>query len=265
MSLIGNYSVLNKSCGRWLAGNSTAHASGVGTNTATCSARLKWADWRNFSMQDRAAGTGSIQNLAAKPNGYYPPGAWALPSKAGNVSRYGGLISISISGSGALGRNIDGSTTISLTASGTGQLVVSGMGSFTMNVTGSGSIVATRAAVGSFTASLSASGALLGKGNITGTTTLTLTAAATRYATGELAGDFSANYEFSPDNLARAVWDALAAEYGVNGSFGEYVSAIKAKTDSLTFTVAGKVDSNIKYVNNTLVTGSGTAGSPWGP
>lgn len=43
------------------------------------------------------------------------------------------------------------------------------------------------------------------------------------------------------------------------------VDAIKAKTDSLTFTVAGQVDSNITYVNDTEVTGAGTEGNPWGP
>lgn len=43
------------------------------------------------------------------------------------------------------------------------------------------------------------------------------------------------------------------------------VDAIKAKTDSLTFTVAGKVDSNIKAVNNVTVTGTGAVGDEWGP
>lgn len=43
------------------------------------------------------------------------------------------------------------------------------------------------------------------------------------------------------------------------------VTAIKAKTDSLTFTVAGQVDANIESVNTTAVTGSGTEGDPWGP
>jgi hypothetical protein len=42
------------------------------------------------------------------------------------------------------------------------------------------------------------------------------------------------------------------------------VDAIKAKTDSLTFTVAGHVDANIQYVNDVLVNGDG-AGTPWGP
>jgi len=43
------------------------------------------------------------------------------------------------------------------------------------------------------------------------------------------------------------------------------ISAIKAKTDSLTFTVAGNVDSNIQYVNDVLVNGNGTTGNEWGP
>lgn len=43
------------------------------------------------------------------------------------------------------------------------------------------------------------------------------------------------------------------------------VTSIKTKTDSLTFSVAGEVDSNIKSVNNTEVAGTGTGGDPWGP
>lgn len=43
------------------------------------------------------------------------------------------------------------------------------------------------------------------------------------------------------------------------------VTAIKAKTDSLTFTVAGQVDSNIKYVHGVEITGTGATGDEWGP
>lgn len=43
------------------------------------------------------------------------------------------------------------------------------------------------------------------------------------------------------------------------------VDAIKAKTDSLTFTVAGQVDANIQYVNDVVVTGTGAVGDEWGP
>ena len=43
------------------------------------------------------------------------------------------------------------------------------------------------------------------------------------------------------------------------------IAAVKAKTVSLTFTVAGKVDSNALAIAGTTITGSGTAGDPWGP
>jgi len=43
------------------------------------------------------------------------------------------------------------------------------------------------------------------------------------------------------------------------------VDAIKVKTDSLTFTVANKVDSNVTTVNSVTVTGTGTTADPWNP
>jgi hypothetical protein len=41
------------------------------------------------------------------------------------------------------------------------------------------------------------------------------------------------------------------------------ITAVKAKTDSLAFTVAGEVDANAKSMNNAAITGAGTAGDPW--
>lgn len=43
------------------------------------------------------------------------------------------------------------------------------------------------------------------------------------------------------------------------------VDAIKAKTDSLVFTVANVVDANIQRVNDVTVTGTGASGDEWGP
>jgi len=44
------------------------------------------------------------------------------------------------------------------------------------------------------------------------------------------------------------------------------LAAIKSKTDSLTFTVANKVDANVKSVNDSAdITGTGTELDPWGP
>ncbi len=43
------------------------------------------------------------------------------------------------------------------------------------------------------------------------------------------------------------------------------ITAIKAKTDDLTFTKANELDSNIQSVDGTTITGSGTELDPWGP
>lgn len=43
------------------------------------------------------------------------------------------------------------------------------------------------------------------------------------------------------------------------------IALVKAKTDSLTFGVAGHVDANIQYVNDIAVTGTGATGDEWGP
>ena len=42
-------------------------------------------------------------------------------------------------------------------------------------------------------------------------------------------------------------------------------TAIKAKTDLLTFTVSGVLDSNVQYVNDVQVSGTGQSGNEWGP
>jgi hypothetical protein len=41
------------------------------------------------------------------------------------------------------------------------------------------------------------------------------------------------------------------------------IDAIKAKTDSLTYTVAGQVDANIQSINDVTVIGAGTSGDKW--
>lgn len=56
-----------------------------------------------------------------------------------------------------------------------------------------------------------------------------------------------------------------AALSTVAGYIDTEVAAIKAKTDSLTFTVAGQVDANIQSVNDVTVTGNGSSSTPWGP
>ena len=57
------------------------------------------------------------------------------------------------------------------------------------------------------------------------------------------------------------------AEQATNSDTGlvANAAAIRNKTDSLTFTVTGQVDSNVQYVNDVQVSGTGASGDEWGP
>jgi hypothetical protein len=62
-----------------------------------------------------------------------------------------------------------------------------------------------------------------------------------------------------------AIADAALATAANLATVDTVADAIKAKTDSLTFTVAGQVDANIQYVNDVQVNGTGASGDEWGP
>jgi len=141
------------------------------------------------------------------------------------------------------------------------------------NITGnlSGSVGSVTGAVGSVTGAV---------GSVTGLTNATI---ADQVWDEALAGHLAAGSTGEALNAAGAAGDpwttGLPGAYGA-GSAGfiigtninapiatidTVVDAIKAKTDSLTFTVANKVDSNVKSVNDVTVNGTGAAGNEWGP
>lgn len=87
-----------------------------------------------------------------------------------------------------------------------------------------------------------------------------------------ITGNITGNLSGSAGSVTGAVGSVAGAVASVTGSVGSVtgltasdVAAIKAKTDSLGFTVAGQVDSNVQYVNDVQVNGVGTTGNPWGP
>lgn len=81
--------------------------------------------------------------------------------------------------------------------------------------------------------------------------------------TGNLSGSVGSVTGLTAANLDVAVSTRLATA-GYTAPDNPSITAIKTKTDSLSFTVAGQVDANIQYVNDVQVVGNG-AGAPWGP
>jgi hypothetical protein len=108
---------------------------------------------------------------------------------------------------------------------------------------------------------------LFGAVSVTGLTASNLDAtissrmAAYTQPTGFLAATFPGTVA-STTNITGGTITTVTTLTGLTASD---VAAIKAKTDSLAFTVAGYLDSNIRYVNGTLVTGNGSVSTPWGP
>jgi hypothetical protein len=67
--------------------------------------------------------------------------------------------------------------------------------------------------------------------------------------------------------IADAVWDEVVTTgaHDTATFAGKRLLEVKTQTDKLAFTVANKVDANIKTVNDIAIDGSGTAIDPWGP
>lgn len=63
-------------------------------------------------------------------------------------------------------------------------------------------------------------------------------------------------------NLDATISSRLATS-GYTAPDNTSVTAIKAKTDSLTFTIAGQVDANAESMNATQINGTGTSGDLW--
>jgi hypothetical protein len=220
MSLIGNYTVLNK-FGRWLAGGTAAFAAGIGSNQ---SERLSnWqmqSNWLKFGLQDRSGGSGVVVKLASKPNGYYPSGAWALPVTAGSMASYA-----LVNGSGTLTPpNLAGGLNAVATITGAGAITNAGLGLIV-------SMVATLVGAGAITnanlnAVVGAIATLSGAGNVTAATatgiaspsaTLTgsgIISSAVLSANGDMSAFIKSYGDLTPDNLAQYVWN-LALEGGV--------------------------------------------------
>ena len=73
------------------------------------------------------------------------------------------------------------------------------------------------------------------------------------------------NAEMEARTIVSANYATASALDTVDNFLDTEITAIKDKTDMLTFTVANQVDVNIQYVNDVAVTGTGAAGNEWGP
>lgn len=95
-------------------------------------------------------------------------------------------------------------------------------------------------------------------------------AGANAATTVNITGNVTGNLSGSVGSVTGAVGSVTGAVGSVTGAVGSVtgltaadVAAIKAKTDSLTFTVANTIDANVQTINEVAVIGAGTSGDKW--
>jgi hypothetical protein len=222
MALIGNYSVFDKLPLKYCTGPSSATAGGFG-------ARGNYSESGRVRSRMMQSGTTNADELYALPNGGYPSLTWFIPQKAGQIGSNN-----QIYGNGVSAGNLAGGLPSDANLTGAGditngnltliaQLIASltGAGDVTPppellgtlfmvsnQLTGAGAIAATLTAFASVQADLAGAGSL----------------AVVPYATGDLSADITGESVLSPQNLAAAVWSALAAQYNSNGTTGQQLN-----------------------------------------
>ena len=194
MALVGNRSVLHKSPGRFLAGTV---ASNLRSNFNTAG-----------SQANRSQAYSPI--FCAYPSGHLSPSAWALPRKAGAISsrNYAGL-TLGLAGSGAMGVNGVGTTSITFGITGTGALIVSGAGTANFTITATGNAVATLNANGTAGITFATTGAIGALANANATATITINGVLAPYAVGFMSGSTVDASVVTPSTVAAAVWQQV--------------------------------------------------------
>lgn len=212
--------------------------------------------WGRTEIRNQSIGQGIPTRLAGVPAGHLAPSSWVLPYRAGAMSAFTSVVVQFATGTPTIvaGRNIDGGAAISFVVGPSdGQLVVSAVGSTSIDFSGSATLAGALSASGGTQISFAVPNATLGAiVDALGNAAITWTQAATPSAIGHMSGDITPFTELSPQNLAAAVWQAMAAEYNASGTMG----------NKLNFAASGGVDYDTlaqyvwQYVNRTLTGGS---------
>lgn len=195
MALLGNYSVLNKTCGKHITGSTTAGANQAfdrGNYNKSGANRNFYAGWMSVS---------NVTNKASIPNGSSKGYSWVLPIKAGGIAlSYGaggtGRVTGNIAGGYGLGSTLSGSgsfSTVTLSALGILLSTLNGSSSVNANIVGSLNAFSTLTGQGNFVGAITAlsdlNASLIGESNITGNLNAGINISSTLSGDSLLSGD----------------------------------------------------------------------------
>lgn len=197
--------------------------------------------WSRGDRMNQSVGQGIPSELAGIPYGHLAPSSWVLPYQAGAMSSFTQCVVTVTPGTLnlAAGRNLSGSTTVTVTVDpAAGQLIVSASGSTSIAFTLNGTLAGALSAVGSTAITVTVNNPTLGAiVDTVGATLIQITTSATPRATGNMVGNITPFTELSPQNLAAAVWSALATQFNEAGTMGELMNS--AGSDPLLEVVEG--------------------------
>ena len=181
--------------------------------------------WGRTDLRNQTVGEGISSELPGIPYGHLAPSSWLLPYQGGAMSAFtyeGAAFAVGALNVAA-GVNAEGAATLTFTA-GPSQLdlIVSAIGSSTITFTASGTALVALNASGSTSVTFTVGAATLGAIiDAVASALVSFTASATPRATGNMAGNITPFTELSPQNLASAVWSALATANNEPGTMGE--------------------------------------------
>jgi len=254
--LLGSYSVLRKSPGRFFGGSSSAGGE---------AAQMR-SNWNTSGSMRNAFGHTDWEPKSGIPDGYRPPGAWMLPQTAGGLSaRFEiagtGSVSAANLAGGLYGESAmagSGSVTAAATALGIASAALAGSGEFTAAASGqlalAASLLGSGDITGALNAVLNAEAALAGTGTLTGDIAGVLQAAAVLAGVGALAGDITGAINASATLVGSS---SLSAD--VIGAW--YMAASLAGSGDVTAAMTGLG----LIVSELIGTGSITAATPTAP
>jgi hypothetical protein len=227
VALIGNQSVLAKTPGRMLGGNSSTTVALGGPGALLSGVAKQRPGWyKSGPARARFTGEGGWYAQSAVPDGYRPPYTFNIAQKPGALAfhTYGQGTTSNVAGILAGGKNavagLAGTGTISsapLQLTVNAAATITAGGTLTADVVGKLEAIAALSGSGTLAAPIEAQANLLA--NLAGSGNMT----ATVRADGNIAADILPYTELSPQSLAQAVWTLQAAGF-LPGTFGAYNS-----------------------------------------
>ena len=226
MALVKNGSLLYGGPNKYSA---TAAGAGEVARNQTTSQR-----GRHYNFQSGSHAVTDVTNKAGWPQGKGKI-SWQLPQKSGAISSFReGAITIDFSATGERGLNGVGTATITINGSGVGGLIAGGVAAATITINGSASIFAAIAGEATATITISGSGSTAAIGHSVASGTVNIDGALISYGIGWMEATSDYGNDLTPDNLAAAVWNAIAADFNDSGTMGQKMNAAGTAGDPWT-------------------------------